>query len=302
MTFRQSCFVALLVKCLRSFSFFSHSRRLTDRFFRFGPGCRPTVGLILCWMIGIVSIASYKPVAAAEAIGAKSLHIVTPQWEGQTNEDGTGLFFEIIQKVYEPDGIAITYEFAPWKRARKMVSANAADAMLCVWKEDAREARQLTPRFPLFVEFTAAVFRKEGIEKWNGIESLNGKRAVWLRGYDYYDNQRLSQVQFADWLEVDDYAHAWLLLEKKRYDVYIDALIDLEHYIASQKVDMDPYQLEMLWQQNAYVAFSPVEKSKALMAIYDRRIQELFKSGALETIYHKWEARFSPEAWQLQVH
>jgi len=239
---------------------------------------------------------------AAERPRIQRLQIVTPQWEAQTNEDGTGLFFEIVRRVYEPEGIQISYHFTPWKRARSMVSSKEADAMLCVWREDAREEGQLTPRFPLFVEHTAAVFRKDVIAHWSGIKTLDGKRAVWIRGYDYHTYDQLAQVRFASWQEVDDYAHAWLLLDNKRYDVYIDALIDIEHYIASQPVDMTLYRLEVLWGQNAYVAFSTTEKSKELIEIYDRRIQELFKTGVLKVIYDKWGTRFTPAAWQLQMH
>lgn len=35
------------------------------------------------------------------------IHIATPLWEGQTNKDGTGLFFDIVRSVYEPAGLTM---------------------------------------------------------------------------------------------------------------------------------------------------------------------------------------------------
>jgi polar amino acid transport system substrate-binding protein len=259
--------------------------------------------LALFWIIGSCASVSAEPAPAADGSGRlRRLDIVTPQWMGQTDLDGGGLFFEIMREVYEPQGILIAYRFVPWKRAQKMVSTAAADAMLCVWREDADKAGQLTPRYPLHVELTAAIFKKGRINGWTGIDTLNGKSAVWLRGYDFHTSDHLQNVRFASWSEVNDHAHAWRLLDSGRYDVHIDALIDLEHYIASQRLDMASYQLEVLWGQNAYVAFSATEKSEALIEIYDRRIRELFKAGTLAAIYEKWGVRFSPDAWQPQRH
>lgn len=236
-------------------------------------------------------------VLAGSVAGADHIDIVTPQWDGQTNADGTGIFFEIVKQVYSPEGIAMKYRFVPWKRAQKMVGGKEADAMLCVWSEHAREEGQRIPRWPFFVEYTAVVFKKDRIASWAGLKTLDGKSAVWLRGYDYHAFDHFKPIHFSQWTEVDDYPRAWLLLKSGHYDVYIDALIDLEHYVAEQSVNMKPYRLEILWGENAYVAFAPTEKSDRLIRIFDRRILELAASGELKEIYDKWGVRYPQEAW-----
>jgi len=236
--------------------------------------------------------------SAGEAAGTpRQIDVITPQWDGQTNADGTGLFFDIVRRVYAPEGIELHYRFAPWKRAQKTVDSGAADAMLCVWREHAKEEGQVIPRFPLFVEYTAVVFRKDRIKDWNGLTTLDGKSAVWLRGYDYHTFAHFAAVHFSSWAEVDDYPRAWELIERGHYNAYIDALIDIEHYIDEHAIDMAPYRLEILWGEKAYVAFFPSAKSETLMRIYDRRIQELAASGELKDIYGKWGGRYTPEAW-----
>lgn len=96
--------------------------------------------------------------------------------------DGTGLFFEIVAAVYEPVGINVRYEIVPWIREKQ------ADAMLCVVKQNIGEGI-LAPKYPMVVEYTAAVFKKAKLPNWEGIGSLVGKNLIWPLGYvDFQDN------------------------------------------------------------------------------------------------------------------
>ncbi len=229
---------------------------------------------------------------------SKNLRIATPFWEGQTNEDGTGLFFEIVKKVYEPDGIQVSYEFVPWKRAQKMVAQGDADAMLSVWKEHADKEGQIIPKYPMFVEYTAALFLKGKFPEWKGIESLSGKEVVWLRGYDYHTTPGIKDIKF-NWSEVDDYDQAWGMIDRGRVDIYVDALIDLDNYIRDHKMDMEKkYRLEILRGENAYVAFTNTDRSKNLAQRFDERIMELYRSGELKKLYEKWNVRYFPAGWE----
>ncbi|MCP4352277.1 MAG: hypothetical protein GY795_43015, partial [Desulfobacterales bacterium] len=127
-------------------------------------------------------IAFWALFLAVSAFGEdiKTINIVTPSWKAQTNRDGTGLYFDIVRSVYEPVNIKMEYNFVPWARAEKMIKGKKADAMLCASEKKDR----LTPKYPMIVENISALFRKENI-KWEGLKSLNGKSAVWLRGYAF---------------------------------------------------------------------------------------------------------------------
>lgn len=229
----------------------------------------------------------------------QEIRLITPEWEGQTNKDGTGLFFEIVKNVYEPKGIGVKFEFAPWKRAQEAVNHKEADAMLCVWKVHAEEQHQLTPAYPMFVEFTGAVFKKTAIPHYKDLTSLKARRTVWLRGYDYHLVPRVTPLSL-QWSEVDTHEQAWQMVEAGRVDVLIDALIDIDNYVRTHAMDVSPYAIEILWGENAYVAFANRERSKPLMKLFDERILELFKSGELEALFDKWHTRFSPAAWERQ--
>ncbi len=227
-----------------------------------------------------------------------TIRIITPQWEDQTNPDGTGLFFDIVKAVYNPLGIKMDYNFAPWKRCQAKVNKGSTDAMLCVWKTHADEQKQLTPKYPIYIEQTAAVIKKASRISWFGMHTLDYRRAVWLRGYDYVNDKHMSAIQLAMWHEVDNYDDAWLQLNLDRFDVYIDALIDLNQYIHTNGINRDLYQIQILWSENAYVAFSNSKRGAYLADMYDREIQKLFKSGELERIYRRWNQPFLEGYWQ----
>lgn len=247
---------------------------------------------------GVVLFLILVFTAPAADAGDREIHIITPQWEHQTNPDGSGLFFEIIREVYQPEGIEMKWQFAPWKRSQTMVSSAKSDAMLCVWQKHAEEEGQLIPRYPMYVEHTAVVYKRDSIPAWDGIHSLDYKRAVWLRGYDYHTFDQLKSVQFGGWHEVDTHENAWRQLNLDRFDVYIDALIDIDIFIKDHQVDMSLYRKRVLWDERAYISFSDTPRSRELIRIFDRRIKELFHSGDLERIYRNWDQPFFRHYWE----
>ncbi len=224
----------------------------------------------------------------------KTINIVTPSWEGDTNKDGTGFLFDIVRRVYKPAGIKKKKKIVPWARAEKMIQQKKADEMLCARKKKDR----LTPKYPMLVEHACTVFKKENIKKWEGLKTLKGKSIIWLRGYDFHTDPRIKDVKIKKWDEIDDYKEGWGLISKGRADFFIDVLVDMEPYIKNNKVNMKPYQLEIIWSNNVYMSFAKTEKTKKLIEIYDKQIMKLFKSGELKKLYEKWDAKFSPEGWQ----
>ena len=101
-----------------------------------------------------------------------------------------------------------------------------------------------------------------------------------------------------NWTEIKTYASAWNMVRKGRSDFYIDVLADIEKYIKDNNVDMKPYGLKNVWNENTYMSFAKSKKSDKFIEIFDKRIIELFRSGELEKIFEKWNYRFTPDAWK----
>jgi len=242
--------------------------------------------LILCIAAGA---------CAQEAEKIESIQIATPAWEGQTNADGTGLFFDIIRAVYEPGGIKVKFEIMPWKRAVQEMLSGRADAVLDMYREDIAED-MIAPNYPLLTEFTVAVFRKERIKEWKGAESLSGLDVIWIRGYNYHNSRHLRGIKF-NWSEIDDYDTAWRMLSKNRADAYLEAYTDAKSYIKGNNVDMNLYRMETIGGDKGYMVCRKSRKAENLIRIYEIRIIELLSSGELKKIFDKWNYPFQADTW-----
>ncbi len=224
-----------------------------------------------------------------EADKITTIHIATPAWDNQTHEDGTGLFFEIVRAVYEPFGIELKHRIMPWKRASHMVKKQETDAMLCVLQD----SEFLIPQYPLFVDYTVVLFKKENIREWKGLETLQGKAAAWPRGYDYHKQPQIKGISL-EFSEVNYLYQGFAMLSSGRVDFYIDALVDVKFYIEKHDIDMTPYQLEIPYGKNTYIGFAQTERSQKLIEIHDIRMRELTDSGELEQLFEKWGVAFVP--------
>ncbi|WP_207681881.1 substrate-binding periplasmic protein [Desulfonema magnum] len=227
----------------------------------------------------------------------KIIHVVTPSWEGFTNKDGTGLFFDIVRKVYEPVGIKMKHEIVPWEHAETMVGSGKADAMLSVAVQNIGK-EMLAPKYPMVIEYTVAVFKKSKIGEWRGLETLGGRQAIWIHGYDFHKNPNIRGIKLK-WSEVDTHGQAWDMLKKDKTEVLMDALAGIEYYIRKNNIDFTPFGIEPLWGEKMYMAFSKSERSEKLIEIYDKRIMKLVNSGELKKIFEKWDLYpFPPDAWK----
>ncbi|WP_179953181.1 substrate-binding periplasmic protein [Desulfobotulus mexicanus] len=229
-----------------------------------------------------------------------TIHIATPEWEGQTTKDGSGLFFDMLRKIYQPHGIEISWEIASWKRSIQLVAEGHADAIPTVWRDDAEEAGLRLPQMPLYIEYTSAVFKKERFPDWQGADSLKGRSAVWIKGYSYDKDTPLESLNL-QWAEVSNPEIMWRMLAADRVDVIIDARMDVEHYMNTHMVDTVIFRTEPLWGHKAYLGFSDRASSEKLMKIFDERIADMLASGELAGLHKKWKMQgFDAQAWTAE--
>ncbi|MDY0094397.1 MAG: transporter substrate-binding domain-containing protein [Candidatus Vecturithrix sp.] len=218
-----------------------------------------------------------------------TIHVVTPEWEGYTEKDGTGVYFDLVRAVYEPAGVVMTYEIVPWKRGMEMLERKTADALLGEFYNE--EFRM--PRYPMDFDETSVGFKTSNIAEWTGIQALAGKTLAWLRGYNYHIEPEMAAIE-CKWLEVDSPEQALKMLERGRVDGYLDTTDEIEFYLEQLQLDAEQYQIEALWTRNLYLRFADTPKSDALIAIYDQRIPGLLASGELQKIFEKWDVPFPP--------
>lgn len=90
----------------------------------------------------LLSVAPW--VAAAEGV-PKQIHLVSEEWLDYTNADGTGVAWDVLRKVFEPAGVKVVPQSAPYSRAVGLVKRGEADAWVGSYKQE--NADNLYPRW-----------------------------------------------------------------------------------------------------------------------------------------------------------
>jgi len=231
-----------------------------------------------------ITLALVSPLIAANEADSGStnfLKLVTPSWKNFTEENGQGFYFDLMRMVYEPMGVSVIYEIAPWVRCEKLVLEDKADALVGSYKEKADLYHY--PSKPIWLDISAVAYKKSTID-WSGISSLNRRNVGWIRGYGY------DAYIDADMMihKVNDNKHGWKMLMLNHLDFYIDSLTDLNLYIEDMGIDRNAIATQPLITEKMYIRFSDTQKGKKLADIYDHRIISLIETGQLKTLYEKW--------------
>ncbi|WP_319404856.1 transporter substrate-binding domain-containing protein [uncultured Desulfosarcina sp.] len=229
----------------------------------------------LCW----VSIACPQPQSEIN-----SIRIATPSWENVTKKDGTGLYFDILHKVYDPLQITIAYKIVPWKRAMLMLEHREADALPGGYFVPKDQASDIFPRYPIGGETLCVLSKKGKISEWKGQQSIAGKRIVWIRDYNFH---KFLDVQVR-WWEIDHEYQGWKLVDIGRVDFYMDNLNFLNRYIRAKTIDRDQYDIHIVVQKALYLRFADTPRSRQLIERYDSIMPSLIETGELKKLFEKW--------------
>lgn len=215
------------------------------------------------------------------------ISILCEEWKNYTNSDGTGAYWEVIKRVYEPLDIKVETQTLPWSRAKQMVKNRHADAYLGDYFSDDHGDDYLYPNWHISIEDPVIVVFKEKFEpQWTryNINALSGKKVSWIRGYGF-DSHFLNKVSVIP-VTVGDIQQALELLRMDRIDFFLDYrshidLLNIKHKrIYKEKIAKLGEKL--------FVVFSNTPRSETLLEIFDRRMHALSKSGEIEQIYIKY--------------
>jgi hypothetical protein len=109
----------------------------------------------------------------------RSICWITEAWPKFTQEDGKGIYHDLIRAIFATQNVQVEVTYAPWKRAVEMVKIGRCDMTGGI----ETSAKYHQSKYPIYEYRRVIVFQK-GAFTWNGLESLLGKRGVWVRGLD----------------------------------------------------------------------------------------------------------------------
>lgn len=221
------------------------------------------------------------PLAQAEP--PRRIDLVTEQWPGHTNPDGTGLAFDLLRKVYEPAGVELHYRIVPYTRSVGLVQRGEADAFVGAYANEVPQV--LFPRW----HYDADQISTLGLidKPVPTLETLGRYRLAWARGYSY--QKYLPDVR--EFREVHRRGGILGMLERGHADFFIDASTEVEDVLAGAARPQD-FRITPLTRLPLYLGFVDDARGRELAAIYDRRLQELVRSGALRPLFKRWGAPY----------
>jgi len=223
----------------------------------------------------------------------KTINIVAPMWEDYTNDDGTGMYWDILRTIYSNEEIKLKPSTVPWNRALKMVTKYQIYNAIVGEYRDSKEALTF-PKYPIDVEYMSAL-TKNSAAAWQGPSSLTGKRVGWIKDYNVIiESQRDFTLR-----EFRTTEQGLELLNAGKLDYIIDEWDEIAIVLKNKNLAIEDYDMnDMRKGRDVYVAFAISGMSKALIEIYNEQVEAMVKSGSMQAIYKKWGLGEMPPALQ----
>lgn len=225
----------------------------------------------------LLSVAPW--VAAAEGV-PKQIHLVSEEWLDYTNADGTGVAWDVLRKVFEPAGVKVVAQSAPYSRAVGLVKRGEADAWVGSYKDENED--NLYPRWHFDMDHIYALgLASKPVPTLNTVGQY---RLAWVRGYDYSSYLPNAKT----FREIQRREGILPMLEHDRVDFYIDALTEVD-YVLGQSPQPERFRRTHVAELPLYLAFARNDQARALRDLFDRRMDELVRSGELRPIFEHWK-------------
>ncbi|MFC2073712.1 substrate-binding periplasmic protein [Campylobacterota bacterium] len=227
----------------------------------------------------ILLIVLHIEILASQSI--KEVLVVSEDWNGYTNQDSSGLYFDIVRMVYEPLGISVKTKIYPYSRSAMMVEKKLADFWLGSYIDE--EEYAIYPKYYFDNDILTAMYKKQRFPNFSGLQSLEKKNVGWMRGYGFDEYIDVELIKH----ERNDRKSILFSLEKDRLDVFLDDKYDMKNALDKLKFNISAYGFTELLRFKLYPAFRNDERGEQLRLIWDRQFKKIMDDGSLKELYIK---------------
>ncbi|WDD98338.1 substrate-binding periplasmic protein [Thalassomonas actiniarum] len=203
---------------------------------------------------------------------AEQISIGADEWQGYTHNDGSGIYFELLKKIYPDD--RLNFKVDSFNRALKKFEQNKLDIIIGVYKEDL--ARALFPNWYLDTEYPIMAFYNPKLLTINHLNDFKQLTTSWLRGYAFNRYLPPSKNTYL----IDDIKLGFKMLANQRIDTFIDYSYNLPDQYQGQLSSF-----EVLPSRRIYIAFQRNRHGKKLALQFDQKMAQLRTSGELEKLF-----------------
>lgn len=231
-------------------------------------------------LLVVLVVCSCDAWAGEPSVAPGVIRIASEEWSQYSEADGQGLSWDILREVFEPQGVAVERHSMPYTRSVGLVQRGEVDAQAGAYRNESPGV--LYPRWNYDNDHVYALGLASSPELT--LASLGNYRLVWVRGYKYEDY--LPNVRRYN--EIRRRVGILPMLLYGRADYYIDGQTEVE-YVLGQAEDPSRFRCSHLAELPLYLGFADTSRGRALLALYDQRMEQLVKSGGLRPIFQHWK-------------
>ena len=221
------------------------------------------------------------------------IYIVSDHWPGFSEPDGSGLYLDVMNKVFQPEGIQVSHKILPILRSIASINKGEnVDVMLADWDkshmtqdDNYQLDKIIVPSSPIFAEFVEAAFHPESTLAWSDIQADNSKKVAWIRGYGYQESFGLSEHPI---VELNDVDQGLKMLIRGHIDCYLNDRAEFDFFVKAAGLKKIEWRRELVAMHKMYPIFHNNDRGRRFMAIFDRRMDELIQSGELFSLYQQY--------------
>jgi polar amino acid transport system substrate-binding protein len=210
---------------------------------------------------------------------SQNIVVATDEWEGYTNKDGTGYYFELIKHVFSED--KLDYKIVPYARSLNMLTDRKSDVVLGVYEGELPD--EIYSKHIIEQDQVDGAISLAIAKNWKGISSLEGKKVVAKIDYAF---DTITDVKM-HYSEKRDLTNMLKMLQNGRVDAVLDYKADIT--TAQENLKFTPKYVvkNAILSSPVYFVFANTVKGKALKLRFDTKVQELIESGALKQMMLK---------------
>ena len=209
----------------------------------------------------------------------RSIVVSAAYWEGFTNRDNTGVYYELLDAVF--DGYTISHQTSTYPRALNQFKQDKADIMVGVYQHELPDA--VYAKWILDTDLAIHVFYRPDSPPSDNLDDIfKGKQVAWRKGYGF--NKLFHNIESA--YPLDTIEAGFELVLNRRLDYMLDYdinFLEAYHGRIQHKAIREGDEL--------FLAFRNTNRGRMLAAHFDAKMPLLRDSGKLEEIYGTHYAR-----------
>ncbi len=219
------------------------------------------------------------PALAAQAESG-SIHIVSDLWPGATEENGEGLYWDLVKQAFATQDISVEISHAPYARSVEEVIHGKADAWLGSYPTEVEQA--VYSYHHLDIDVILAVSRND--QQIQSQADLYGKNLAWLRSFRF---DRYMNVP-VETREVNSQEHALkMLLAGQALTAFLTPASLFEPELEISAFSQEQLTATPILRLKLLIGFRNTERGIELRNAFDQGFNLLLQQGQVQRLYDK---------------